>query len=89
MSEAVKLRTELGNLIKSTESYFISQYQKPVNNVLQPTRDETVETFSKRALYHYQSEIYGYIKVNQASAGLKLMDGLHILQDEVTALFDR
>lgn len=86
--KALALRSELNELVQSTEGYFVSQYGKPADRIILPAPPLPEQGFMGKAQNHYRSEIARYLQSGHGSAALKLLDNLQHLQNQVNELFD-
>lgn len=88
VKRALELRTEFNNVLQTTEGYFVSQFGQDKNKIIEPYAPSDKESFAGKAIYHYQSETFRYLKTGQASSALKLQDSLKQLQHQLDAIFD-
>ena len=89
VKKALALRTEFNNVLHATKGYFVSQFGRDKDKIIEPSAPFEDEGFAGKASYHYQSETYRYLKNGQASSALKLQDSLKHIQQQLDVLFDR
>ncbi|MGI9273961.1 MAG: MalM family protein [Endozoicomonas sp.] len=88
ISKALDLRSELKEVSKATESFFISQYGKPKDQLAVPAAPEKAG-YATEVMHHLQGSIVEKLKRGEGAAALKQVDKLRAVQEEVDRLFDR
>ncbi|WP_257280619.1 MalM family protein [Endozoicomonas sp. ISHI1] len=92
IARAMLARAELGNTLRDTEEYFVEQYGKPadkLNSPKTPGFEDGYTEYAGKVLYHYQLQVYDYLKTGQGAAALKVIDQIKATLEKVDQLFDR
>ncbi|WP_172806702.1 MalM family protein [Endozoicomonas arenosclerae] len=89
ISQALDARSELRNIVRATEGYFVSQYGKPVEKLDMPKAPDGKDGYAGKVLYHYQMQVADQLKAGQGAAALQAVDQIKGVQEEVDQLFNK
>ncbi|KEQ19437.1 hypothetical protein GZ78_05685 [Endozoicomonas numazuensis] len=89
ISHALDARSELRNIVRATEGYFVSQYGKSAEQLSAPKAPDNKAGYAGKVLYHYQMQIADHLKSGQGAAALQTVDQVKSIQEEVDQLFNK